>query len=171
MKTNTKKLAIAAIFCAVSVVGSMFSFPVLGSKCAPVQHMVNVLCAVLLGPWYGVLSAFVASLLRNLLGLGSLMAFPCSMFGALCCGLMYKFTKKLLPTVAAEIFGTGILGGLCAYPVAVLFMGKSASDIAFYAYVVPFLISTVVGAVLAGILVFALEKNGALGKMQTNLGV
>ena len=84
---------------------------------------------------------------------------------------MYKFTKKLLPTVAAEIFGTGILGGLCAYPVAVLFMGKSASDIAFYAYVVPFLISTVVGAVLAGILVFALEKNGALGKMQTNLGV
>ena len=50
-------------------------------------------------------------------------------------------------------------------------MGKSASDIAFYAYVVPFLISTVVGAVLAGILVFALEKNGALGKMQTNLGV
>lgn len=171
MKTNTKKLAVAAIFCAVSVVGSMFSFPVLGSKCAPVQHMVNVLCAVLLGPWYGVLSAFVASLLRNLLGLGSLMAFPGSMFGALCCGLMYKFTKKLLPTVAAEIFGTGILGGLCAYPVAVLFMGKSASDIAFYAYVVPFLISTVVGAVLAGILVFALEKNGALGKMQTNLGV
>ena len=171
MKTNTKKLAIAAIFCAVSVVGSMFSFPVLGSKCAPVQHMVNVLCAVLLGPWYGVLSAFVASLLRNLLGLGSLMAFPGSMLGALCCGLMYKFTKKLLPTVAAEIFGTGILGGLCAYPVAILFMGKSASDIAFYAYVVPFLISTVVGAVLAGILVFALEKNGALGKMQTNLGV
>ncbi len=171
MKTNTKKLAIAAVFCAVSVVGSMFSFPVLGSKCAPVQHMVNVLCAVLLGPWYGVLSAFVASLLRNLLGLGSLMAFPGSMLGALCCGLMYKFTKKLLPTVAAEIFGTGILGGLCAYPVAVLFMGKSASDIAFYAYVVPFLISTVVGAVLAGILVFALEKNGALGKMQTNLGV
>ena len=171
MKTNTKKLAIAAIFCAVSVVGSMFSFPVLGSKCAPVQHMVNVLCAVLLGPWYGVLSAFVASLLRNLLGLGSLMAFPGSMFGALCCGLMCKFTKKLLPTVAAEIFGTGILGGLCAYPVAVLFMGKSASDIAFYAYVVPFLISTVVGAVLAGILVFALEKNGALGKMQANLGV
>lgn len=171
MKTNTKKLAIAAIFCAVSVVGSMFSFPVLGSKCAPVQHMVNVLCAVLLGPWYGVLSAFVASLLRNLLGLGSLMAFPGSMFGALCCGLIYKMTRKLLPTVVAEVFGTGIIGGLCAYPVAILFMGKSASDIAFYAYVVPFLISTVVGSILAGILVFALEKNGALGKMQTSLGV
>lgn len=39
----------------LAVVGSMFIvFPVFGSKCAPVQHMVNILCAVLLGPWYGV---------------------------------------------------------------------------------------------------------------------
>ena len=30
--------------------------------------MVNILCAVLLGPYYGVGVAFVASLLRNLLG-------------------------------------------------------------------------------------------------------
>ena len=81
-KSNTKKLALAGVLCAVAVVGSMFSFPVFGSKCAPVQHMVNVLCAVLLGPWYGVGAAFVASLLRNLLGLGSLMAFPGSMCGA-----------------------------------------------------------------------------------------
>ena len=50
-KSNTKKLALAGVLCAVAVVGSMFSFPVFGSKCAPVQHMVNVLCAVLLGPW------------------------------------------------------------------------------------------------------------------------
>ena len=169
-KTNIRKLALAAVFCAVAVVGSMFSFPVLGSKCAPVQHMVNILCAVLLGPWYGVGAAFVASLLRNLMGLGSLMAFPGSMFGALCCGLIYSKLKKLLPTLIAEVFGTGIIGGLCAYPVAILFMGKSAGDIAFYAYIVPFLISTVAGAILAGIIVFLLEKNGALKIMQKKLG-
>ncbi|MEF2561629.1 MAG: energy coupling factor transporter S component ThiW, partial [Negativibacillus sp.] len=85
-KTNIRKLSIAGIFCAVAVVGSFFSFPVFASKCAPVQHMVNILCAVLLGPWYGVGVAFCASLLRNLLGLGSLMAFPGSMCGALLCG-------------------------------------------------------------------------------------
>ena len=45
-----KKLALAGMFCALCVVGSVFSFPMFGSKCAPVQHMVNVLCAVLLGP-------------------------------------------------------------------------------------------------------------------------
>lgn len=169
-KNQTVKLAVAAVFCALSVVGSMFSFPVLGSKCAPVQHMVNVLCAVLLGPWYGVASAFVASLLRNLLGLGSLMAFPGSMVGALCCGIMYWKTRKLLPTLIAEVIGTGVLGGLCAYPVAILLMGKPAAEIAFYAYIVPFLISTVAGSIIAGVLVFALEKNGALKNMQKTLG-
>ena len=96
--TNVRKLAVAGILCAAAVVGSLFSFPVLGSKCAPVQHMVNILCAVLLGPWYGVAAAFAASLIRNLLGLGSLMAFPGSMFGALLCGLMYRKVKKIFPT-------------------------------------------------------------------------
>ena len=96
-KVSAKKLALAGMFCALCVVGSVFSFPMFGSKCAPVQHMVNVLCAVLLGPWWGVGVAFVASLLRNLLGLGSLMAFPGSMFGALLCGLVYHKTKNLLP--------------------------------------------------------------------------
>ena len=137
---SAKKLALAGMFCAVAVVGSVFSFPVFGSKCAPVQHMVNILCAVLLGPYYGVGVAFVASLLRNLLGLGSLMAFPGSMFGALLCGI-----------------------------VAILLMGKSAGDIAFYAYIVPFLVSTAGGAIIAGALLAALSRAGALRAMQASL--
>ena len=95
-KVSAKKLALAGMFCALCVVGSVFSFPMFGSKCAPVQHMVNVLCAVLLGPWWGVGVAFVASLLRNLLGLGSLMAFPGSMFGALLCGLGSIFAMNII---------------------------------------------------------------------------
>ena len=147
----------------------MFSFPVFGSKCAPVQHMVNVLCAVLLGPWYGVAVAFVASLLRNLLGLGSLMAFPGSMCGALLCGIVYHKTKNLLATLCGEFFGTGIIGGLLAWPVAVFLMGKAAGDIAFYAYIVPFLVSTVGGSIIAGVVLIALEKNSTLKKMQASL--
>ena len=169
MKTNTKKIALAGVLCAVAVVGSMFSFPVFGSKCAPVQHMVNVLCAVLLGQWYGVAVAFVASLLRNLLGLGSLMAFPGSMCGALLCGILYHKTKNLLATLAGEVFGTGIIGGLLAWPVAVFLMGKAAGDIAFYAYIVPFLVSTVGGSIIAGVVLIALEKNSTLKKMQASL--
>ena len=37
--TNTKKLALAGVLTALAIVGSFLSFPVAGSKCAPVQHM------------------------------------------------------------------------------------------------------------------------------------
>ena len=161
---QTKKLCLAGILCAVAVVGSLFSFPVLGSKCAPVQHTVNILCAVVLGPWYGVLVAFCASLIRNLMGLGSLMAFPGSMLGALLCGIAFCKTKNVPLTLVAEVLGTGILGGLCAWPVAILFMGKSAGDVAFYAYIVPFLISTVGGAIISAFLIAALQKTGLIKK-------
>lgn len=160
--SNTKKTAIAGVLVAVAVVGSLFSFPVLGSRCAPVQHMVNILCAVFLGPWYGVGVAFAASLLRNIFGLGTLMAFPGSMFGALLCGLVYSKTKNTWATYVGEVFGTAVLGGLCAYPVAILLMGKDASQIAFYAYIVPFLISTAGGAILSAIIIETLKKSGAL---------
>ena len=166
MKTEqTRKLCIAGILCAVAVFGSMFSIPIFGSKCAPVQHMVNILCAVLLGPWYGVGVAFAASLIRNILALGSLMAFPGSMLGALLCGIVYWKTKNVPFTLLAEVFGTAVLGGLCAYPVAILFMGQKAGDIAFYAYVVPFFISTVGGAILSAIVLKAFQKTGVSGRL------
>lgn len=164
-KNNVKKLAVAGMLCVIAVVGSMFSFPVFGSKCAPVQHMVNILCAVFLGPWYGVAVAFGASLLRNLLGLGSLMAFPGSMIGALLCGVAFWKTKNLPLTLGSEVFGTSVLGGLCAYPVAILLMGQGVGQVAFYAYIIPFLVSTAGGAVLSGILIYALKKAGALNMM------
>ena len=150
---GTKKLTLAAVLTAAAVVGSVLSFPMLGSRCAPVQHMVNVFCAVLLGWRYGVGAAFTASLLRNLFGLGSLLAFPGSMFGAFFSGVVYARTKNILLTVLAEAFGTGIIGGLAAYPIAIFFMGKEAGSAAFYVYVIPFLISTTCGAILAGLVV------------------
>ena len=52
--TSTQKLAIAGVLTAAAVAGSLISVPVAGSKCAPVQHMVNILAAVTLGPAWGV---------------------------------------------------------------------------------------------------------------------
>lgn len=168
---SIKKLALAGVLCAVAVVGSVFvSFPVFGSKCAPVQHMVNILCAVFLGPWYGVAVAFAASLLRNLLGVGSLLAFPGSICGALLCGLAYWKSKSLPAALGAEVVGTSLLGGLAAYPLAIAFLSADAGQAAYYAYVVPFLISTAAGSVLAGALTFALQRTGALKSMQAALG-
>ncbi len=168
MKTNIKKMTLTAVLSAVAVVGSLLSFPVLGSKCAPVQHMVNILCAVLLGPWYGVVAAFIASLLRNIFGLGTLMAFPGSMCGALLCGIVFWKTKNIPATLIAEVFGTGIIGGFAAYPVAKLLMNLNPA--AYTAFIVPFLISTVAGSLLAGILLAALKKSGILHTVNSAIG-
>ena len=157
---SVRKLAMAGVLVAVAVAGSLFSFPVAGSKCAPVQHMVNICGAVFLGPTWSVGVAFCASVIRNLTGLGSLMAFPGSMVGALCCGLMYKFSKKIIPTCIAEALGTGILGGLAAYPLAKYVMLIQPDGM--FIYIIPFLISTVVGSVIAAVVMLILKKSGVL---------
>ncbi len=166
-RIKTLRLTTAGILCAVAVVGSLLSFPVFGSKCSPVQHVVNVLAGVLLGPGYGIGMAFAASLLRNLLGLGSLLAFPGSMCGALLCGLLWKKFGHLLPALLGEVFGTGIVGGLLAYPVAIGLMGVAAGSVTFTAYMIPFLISTGVGSVIAGVLLFSLKKAGVSERIRT----
>ena len=157
---RTNKLAFAGVFIALAVLGSLISIPIAGSKCAPVQHMINILSAVLLGPWYSVGIAFCSSLLRNLLGIGTLMAFPGSMVGALCCGIAYKLTKRISVTCISEAIGTGILGGMAAYPVAKLMMGMQPEGM--FVYVIPFLISTVVGSILAFILINGLKAGKLL---------
>ena len=170
-KSNVQKLALAGLLCAIAVAGGALSSPpIFGSRCAPIQHMVNILCAVLLGPFYGTGVAFGASLLRNIMGTGSPLAFPGSMIGALLCGLAYWKTKNLPLTLIAEVFGTAVLGGLCAWPVAILVMGKAAGDVAFYAYIVPFLVSTVGGSALSGVILGALQRTGVLGRVQHALG-
>ena len=164
MKTNTKKMAVAALFAALAVAGSTFSVPVLGSKCSPVQHLVNVLCAVLLGPTWGVACAFVASLARNLLGLGTLLAFPGSMCGALLAGILYDRLGHIWAACIGEVFGTAVIGGMLAYPVASFIMGNP--NAALFTFVVPFLISTAGGSILAALVLYALKGSGALKMMR-----
>ena len=166
-KTNLKKLTLTAIFAAVAVVGSLFSFPVLGSKCAPVQHLVNILCAVFVGPWWGLAAAFISSLIRNLIGWGTLLAFPGSMCGALLAGLLYKYGKKLPFAYVGEVVGTGLIGGMLAYPVAALIMENKAA--ALFTFVVPFLISTCGGTLIVIVITAALKKTGQLDKMKEEL--
>mgnify|MGYP007022314773 FL=1 len=52
---------------------------------------------------------------------------------------------------------------------AILFMGQSASGLAFYAYIVPFLISTVGGAVISAVLLYSLKKSNVLHTMQESV--
>lgn len=152
---KTKKLVLAGVLTALAVVGSLISIPVGASKCSPVQHLVNVLAAVMLGPWWSLLMGFVAALVRNLLGIGTLFAFPGSMCGALLAGLLYKYGKKLPFALLGELVGTGIIGAILTYPIATFIMGK---ETALFAMVIPFSISSFGGVIIAAIILYALKR-------------
>lgn len=163
MRVKSKKMAVGAMLVAVAVAMSGFSVPVGASKCFPVQHLVNVIAAIFLGPWYGAAMAFCTSFIRNLMGTGSLLAFPGSMVGALLSGMLYRRFGKLTAAYLGEVFGTGIIGGLLCYPVATLLMGKEA---AIFAYVAPFLMSTLCGTIMAALLTGVLSRSGALAYLK-----
>lgn len=155
-----RKLALAALLCALALAASPLHIPIGAAKCYPVQHAVNVLAGVLLGPFYALGCAFSTSLLRNLLGTGSLLAFPGSMLGALAAGLLYRRSRSLLLACGGELFGTGLLGALCAYPVAALLLGSAKATL--FGFVLPFALSSLVGAVAAGLCLAALRKSRVL---------
>ena len=124
-RSRIEKLTLTALFTAIAVVGSMFSFPIFGSKCAP---------------------------------------FPGSMCGALLGGLLYRYGKKLPFAYIGEVFGTGIIGGMLSYPVASLIMGNQSA--ALFTFVVPFLVSTCGGTILAAVITVSMAKMGVLAKLQ-----
>lgn len=145
-----RKITYTAIFMAIGVLSAHLVYIPIGiSKCFPIQHVINILLAVLLGTRYSVSAAFGISLLRNILGTGSLLAFPGSMIGAALAGIVYRRTNSIWGAIVGEVFGTGILGALVAYPVANFLIG---SQVGAFFFVVPFLVSTAGGSVIAYIL-------------------
>lgn len=146
---TTKKLVLSGILIALATVLGTFSIPILGAKAAPIQHFINVIAGITLGPVYGVFCAFISSLLRNILATGSLLAFPGSMVGVFFAGIMYKKFKSIELAVIGEVIGTGIIGALLAYPLASFVLGK---EVALFVYIVPFTISSLVGSIIAYII-------------------
>ena len=154
---NTQKLTLTAMMVAIGTMTSHMLFIPLGIvKVFPVQHFINILSAVLLGPYYAIAQAFGVSLLRNLMGTGSVFAFPGSMIGALLAAYFYKKTKKIGFAFAGEVVGTGIIGAIASYPIAVLFLGQEA---AVFGFIPAFLASSLAGATLGFVLLKVFLKN------------
>ena len=155
---KTKKVARAVILVAIAVALSPFFIPVGISKCFPAQHMVNVLSAVMLGPAYAVGIAFIAAIIRNILGLGTLLAFPGGMIGAFLAGLAYYMSRNIYLAGLGEVVGTGLLGALVSvWIVGPLLMGKS---MALVTLILAFSISTLGGTIIGIIALHLLRKGG-----------
>ncbi|MBO8171930.1 MAG: energy coupling factor transporter S component ThiW [Bacillaceae bacterium] len=154
---STYRLSVMALLVALGTMSAhLLWFPAGIAKAYPVQHAVNVISGILLGPGPAVLIAFVIGLLRNLLGVGTLLAFPGGMIGAFLAGFLYRKIKRHGAAAIGEIIGTGIIGSLISVPFAQIFMNKSVAALAF---VPPFLISSVSGAVIGLFLVSLIKKH------------
>jgi energy coupling factor transporter S component ThiW len=159
MRSNTRLVAQAIVLVAIGVALAPFtSFPVGIAKVNPTQHFVNVLGAVLLGPWWAVAIAAIIGIIRNAMGVGTLLAFPGGMIGAFLAGYVYRFTRNVYLGALGEIIGTGIIGAIVsALLVAPVFMGQT---MAMGALIASFLASTVVGSVIGVLALRLLERAG-----------
>lgn len=158
---KTRKLTYTAIISAITTVTSTVIYIPLGfAKVFPIQHFANVLSAVLLGPWYAILQAVVTSTLRNMMGTGSLFAYPGSVIGAFLAAMLYQKTNKLSLSAVGEVVGTGIFGAIATYPIAVLLLGQKAT---LFGFVPSFIASSFTGAIMGYGLLKVLQKNHVLG--------
>lgn len=161
---KTNKLVLAGLYIAITVVlGSLIIIPVGVAKAAPVQHFMNVVAGVTLGPGYAVACAFVTSLIRNLMGTGSILAFPGSMIGAFLAGWLFAKTKKITMALLGEVFGTGVLGAMLAALMAVPILG---AKVGILGYIPSFFLSSLIGACVASVLLKAFISRGLLDKIK-----
>ncbi|MFO8084877.1 MAG: energy coupling factor transporter S component ThiW [Desulfobacterales bacterium] len=155
---QSKDISKAVILVSMAVALSPFFIPVGISKCFPAQHMINVIAAVVLGPAYAVAIAMTTAIIRNILGLGTILAFPGGMIGAFFAGILYKSTRNIYVAGLGEVLGTGIVGSLVAvYIVGPMLLGK---PLAVGALMIAFSVSTIGGAILGIIALHLLKKGG-----------
>ncbi|MQR96935.1 energy coupling factor transporter S component ThiW [Fictibacillus phosphorivorans] len=141
-----------------TICSHLFYIPAGVAKAFPVQHAINVLAGVMLGPIPAVIVAFSIGLLRNLFGIGSLLAFPGGMIGAFLAGYLYRLGRKYTYAIIGEWVGTGIIGAIIAVPIASIFLGSKTG--AFF-FITPFLVSSLVGGVIGWGVLRILHKNAA----------
>jgi len=153
---RTLLLTTMSVFVAIGTIGSqLLWFPAGIAKAYPVQHAINVIAAIMLGPGPAVAIAFMIGLLRNMLGLGSLLAFPGGMIGALMAGYFYKRLKNKEAAVLGEIVGTGVIGSLLSVPIANLLMGSSAG---VFFFLPSFIVSSITGGLIGWFLVSRINQ-------------
>lgn len=156
---SVKKISFAGFLIALAISLSSLYVPTAFAKAFFVQHFINLVAAVTLNPFLAVMVAFATSLVRNILGTGTILAFPGSMIGAFLAAALYARYKSVFAAYLGEIIGTGLLGSQAAGILANLVLDKEGMG---QILLVPFLLSTLVGATLAFVLIGALKKRHIL---------
>lgn len=161
---NIKKSCFTAFMSCLSFILSTFvSFPFV----VPFQHFCNVICAVLIGPVYGFISALITGCMRMLLTGRPVTAIIGAVIGAFLSGLFYKISRKMILAVAGELIGTGLISSIISYYAMKYGFGTDLTS-PFY-YIPLFMPACLVGSLLGYAVLQILKKSGTLAKLQEML--
>lgn len=155
------RLTIAGLLAGAGFILSGIYFPFGPTRCFPFQHTVNVIAGILLGPWWAMGVAFTTSVIRFLMGTGTLFAFPGSIPGAFMVGIAYKFSGKDL-SAFAEPLGTGPIGATISALILGPAIGKS---IGLWSLQTAFLTSSIPGSIIGFLFIVTLRKAGVLDSL------
>ncbi len=177
----TLNLILAACLTALGVaIAPFFYFPFLGTRAFPGQHLINALTGVILGPWWGALVAVLIGIVRNLLGVGTIFAFPGGIPGAIVVGLAYgamrRFKGRRFRYAAAlfEPLGTVLIGATFSlFLVAPIIGWRPLLSLIEGLGPLPALltlwfgwsISSVTGSAMGYIVLLILDRVGLMGKL------
>ena len=165
---NSKKIFRMVVLAMMIAIGVVIS-PILRVEgMCPTAHLINIVCAVLMGPWYALLCATLIGIIRmSMMGIPPL-ALTGAVFGAFLSGVLYRASKgKLICAVIGEVVGTGIIGAIISYPVMALLMHREGLTWLFY--VPSFLIATLMGGSVAFVFLRQLSRSGVLPRFQNML--
>ncbi|RFA96340.1 energy coupling factor transporter S component ThiW [Pyrobaculum aerophilum] len=158
-------VAYLAVFTGLGLALAPLSFPVGPTRAFPGQHFVNGVAGVVIGPW-ALAVAFLVSLIRNMLGLGTVFAFPGSIPGALIVWLAATALRRFGKAHYAPLFeplGTLGLGFPAAAYVVAPLLGVGER---FITGLIPIFIgwaaSTITGSIAAFFVAVALRRLGRL---------
>jgi len=156
--SQARKVAYAVVLTALAIAFSPLFIPVGIIKAYPAQHMINVIGAVLVGPWYALAVATAAAIIRNALNLGTIFAFPGGMIGAFLAGWAYKLSRNIYLAALAEIVGTGLIAStLSALVIGPVFLKKT---MALGTFILAFSASTIAGSILGVLILLGLKRAG-----------
>ena len=135
----------------------------------PMAHLINIVCSVLLGPWYSLICATLIGIIRMaVMGIPPL-ALTGAVFGAFLSGVFYRLSKgKIIFAVLGEVIGTGIIGAVVSYPVMRFIWGREGLGWVFY--IPSFIAGTLIGGSIAYFFLRKLASNGMLARMQRSVG-
>ncbi|MEM0079462.1 MAG: energy coupling factor transporter S component ThiW [Nitrososphaerota archaeon] len=184
---KSRIIALVAVYVALGVTLAPFLwFQFITTKAYPTQHFINTLSGTTLGPWWATLVAVFIGVIRNMLGIGTIYAFPGGIPGAILVGLGFRLTRRFKNRWAKysaaflEPVGTVLIGGTTS----LLLIAPLIGDMRFLSLIeerglwnvliffwAGWSASSVPGSIIGYVTLVTLDKLGVISTLVTPLTV